>query len=127
MTYPYGPIPILTVLGVGYLGAAHAACLAELGFDVLGVDTDAHQIAELSSGRLPFFEPGLEPLLPPPSGLWAATVYYLLPGSRGLRDGPLHLRRHPATTLRRWCGPASIGRVCVHARPPAGLSLSRGG
>jgi UDPglucose 6-dehydrogenase len=55
--------PHLTVFGVGYLGAAHAACLAELGFDVLGVDTDAHRIAALAAGRLPFFEPGLELLL----------------------------------------------------------------
>ena len=59
---PFGPLPI-TVLGVGYLGAAHAACLAELGFDVLGVDTDARRIAELAAGQLPFFEPGLESLL----------------------------------------------------------------
>ncbi|HUJ73941.1 MAG TPA: UDP-glucose 6-dehydrogenase, partial [bacterium] len=53
----------LTVLGTGYLGATHAACLAELGFDVLGVDTDAAQIGALNAGELPFFEPGLEPLL----------------------------------------------------------------
>jgi UDPglucose 6-dehydrogenase len=53
----------LTVFGVGYLGAAHAACLAELGFDVLGVDTDPQRVEALAAGRLPFFEPGLEPLL----------------------------------------------------------------
>ena len=55
--------PRLTVLGTGYLGVSHAACLAELGFDVLGVDTDAGRVSALSAGRLPFFEPGLEPLL----------------------------------------------------------------
>ncbi len=53
----------LTVLGTGYLGVAHAACLAELGFDVLGVDTDAAQVRRLSEGELPFFEPGLEAVL----------------------------------------------------------------
>ncbi len=53
----------LTVLGTGYLGTTHAACLAELGFEVLGVDTDATRIGALSRGELPFFEPGLEPLL----------------------------------------------------------------
>jgi UDP-glucose 6-dehydrogenase len=37
--------------------------MAELGFEVLGVDTDAARIAALSVGNLPFFEPGLEPLL----------------------------------------------------------------
>lgn len=51
------------MLGVGYLGVSHAACLAELGFDVLAVDTDAARIRALSVGDLPFFEPGLEPLL----------------------------------------------------------------
>jgi UDPglucose 6-dehydrogenase len=51
------------VLGTGYLGATHAACMAELGFDVLGVDVDAARIGALAAGRLPFYEPGLAPLL----------------------------------------------------------------
>jgi len=53
----------VTVLGTGYLGATHAACMAELGFNVLGVDVDAARIGALAAGRLPFYEPGLEPLL----------------------------------------------------------------
>jgi UDPglucose 6-dehydrogenase len=53
----------LTVLGTGYLGTTHAACMAELGFDVLGVDIDAVRIGALAAGRLPFYEPGLEPVL----------------------------------------------------------------
>ncbi len=53
----------LTVLGTGYLGTAHAACLAELGFDVLGLDIDPRRVASLADGRLPFFEPELEDLL----------------------------------------------------------------
>jgi UDPglucose 6-dehydrogenase len=53
----------VTVLGTGYLGTTHAACLVELGFDVLGVDVDAVRIAELAAGRLPFYEPGLQELL----------------------------------------------------------------
>jgi UDPglucose 6-dehydrogenase len=53
----------LTVLGTGYLGTAHAACLADLGFDVLGLDTDATRVAALAAGRLPFHEPGLGQLL----------------------------------------------------------------
>ncbi len=55
--------PRLTVLGTGYLGASHAACMAELGFEVLGTDTDAARVAGLRRGELPFFEPGLEQLL----------------------------------------------------------------
>ncbi len=53
----------LTVLGTGYLGTTHAACMAELGFEVLGVDIDEDRISALSAGRLPFWEPDLEPLL----------------------------------------------------------------
>ncbi|WLP89127.1 UDP-glucose/GDP-mannose dehydrogenase family protein [Gordonia sp. NB41Y] len=53
----------LTVIGCGYLGATHAACMAELGHDVLGVDVDADKIARLAAGEVPFFEPGLSDLL----------------------------------------------------------------
>ena len=53
----------LTVIGTGYLGATHAACMADLGFEVLGVDVDQHKVDRLSAGDLPVFEPGLEPVL----------------------------------------------------------------
>ncbi|QKG25067.1 UDP-glucose dehydrogenase family protein [Actinomadura verrucosospora] len=53
----------LTVIGTGYLGATHAACMADLGFDVLGLDADKDKIARLAAGDLPFYEPGLEPVL----------------------------------------------------------------
>lgn len=55
--------PRITVIGTGYLGATHAACMAELGFEVLGMDTDPRKVAVLGSGAVPFFEPGLEELL----------------------------------------------------------------
>jgi UDPglucose 6-dehydrogenase len=51
------------VVGTGYLGAVHAACLADMGHRVVGVDTDATKIAALSEGVPEFFEPGLEALL----------------------------------------------------------------
>src|SRR5215471_5555689 len=53
----------ITVLGTGYLGATHAVCLAELGFEVLGLDTNEAQVKALAAGRLPFHEPDLEELL----------------------------------------------------------------
>jgi UDPglucose 6-dehydrogenase len=55
--------PRLSVIGTSYLGATHAACMAELGFDVVGVDVDTAKVELLSQGRVPFFEPGLEELL----------------------------------------------------------------
>ena len=55
--------PRLTVIGTGYLGATHAVCMAELGFEVLGLDVDAAKVEALQSGKVPFFEPGLPELL----------------------------------------------------------------
>ncbi len=53
----------ISVIGTGYLGATHAACMAELGLDVVGIDTDEKKIAALSVGELPFYEPDLPELL----------------------------------------------------------------
>ncbi|MFJ4409795.1 UDP-glucose dehydrogenase family protein [Streptomyces sp. NPDC088910] len=53
----------LTVIGTGYLGATHAAAMAELGFEVLGLDIVPSKIEMLSHGRVPMYEPGLEELL----------------------------------------------------------------
>src|SRR6478735_3093210 len=53
----------MTVVGCGYLGATHAACMAELGFEVLGLDVDESRVDALQQARPPFYEPGLEPLL----------------------------------------------------------------
>ena len=53
----------LSVIGCGYLGATHAACMSSLGFEVVGIDTDQSKVALLSSGELPFYEPGLDTLL----------------------------------------------------------------
>jgi UDPglucose 6-dehydrogenase len=53
----------ISVIGCGYLGAVHAACMAKLGHEVVGIDVDEKKIAELSSARAPFFEPGLDELL----------------------------------------------------------------
>ena len=53
----------LSVIGCGYLGATHAACMSSLGFEVIGVDTDQNKVDLLSRGELPFYEPGLDTLL----------------------------------------------------------------
>jgi UDPglucose 6-dehydrogenase len=54
---------ILSVVGTGYLGATHAACMAKLGFTVIGLDTDEVKIGQLAKGELPFYEPDLDRLL----------------------------------------------------------------
>jgi UDPglucose 6-dehydrogenase len=53
----------LSVIGCGHLGAVHAACMAEIGHDVLGVDLDEGKITLLNSGKAWFHEPGLDEML----------------------------------------------------------------
>ena len=53
----------ITVIGSGHLGATHAACMAEIGHEVLGVDIDPDKVALLNSGRAWFLEPRLDELL----------------------------------------------------------------
>ncbi|MFN8079424.1 MAG: UDP-glucose/GDP-mannose dehydrogenase family protein [Kineosporiaceae bacterium] len=53
----------ISVVGCGYLGAVHAACMADLGHHVIGLDVDAGKVAELTRGVAPFHEPGLPELL----------------------------------------------------------------
>lgn len=53
----------LSVIGCGYLGAVHAAAMASIGHEVVGIDVDARKIASLQKGEAPFFEPGLPQIL----------------------------------------------------------------
>lgn len=82
----------ISVIGTGYLGATHAACLAELGFTVLGVDTDAAKVRALSQGAVPFSEPGLADLV-----------------ERHVRTGRLRF----TTELREAAAFAEVHFICV--------------
>lgn len=53
----------ISVIGCGYLGAVHAASMAKLGHEVIGIDVDESKINALAAGKAPFFEPGLPELL----------------------------------------------------------------
>ncbi|MFF9870293.1 UDP-glucose dehydrogenase family protein [Streptomyces sp. NPDC013953] len=53
----------MSVIGCGHLGATHAAAMAEIGHDVVGVDVDPEKVAALNSKRAWFHEPGLDDLL----------------------------------------------------------------
>lgn len=53
----------VSVIGCGYLGAVHAAAMADLGHEVIAVDVDSDKVAALASGNPPFFEPGLPEIL----------------------------------------------------------------
>ena len=62
----------ITVVGLGYVGTVAAAGLSEAGHHVVGIDIDPHRVETLAAGRVPIYEPGLQPKI-----------------ARGLRDGSL--------------------------------------
>ncbi len=53
----------ITIYGSGYVGLVSGACLAQMGNEVLCMDTDAHKVALLQQGNIPIYEPGLEELV----------------------------------------------------------------
>lgn len=57
------PPTSVTVFGLGYVGCVTAACLAEIGHIVTGVDRDEHKVQNVREGRAPFYEPGLEDIV----------------------------------------------------------------
>lgn len=69
-----------TVIGLGYVGLVTAACLAEWGHDVVGVDGDERRLAELKAGRMPIYEPGLEELVA--SGIERGRLRFSAPAPR---------------------------------------------
>ena len=81
----------ISVFGCGYLGAVHAACMAHLGHDVVGIDVVPEQVASLARGTSPFFEPGLDDLL-----------------AEGLASGRLSFTTDPAAAAD-----ATVHFICV--------------
>ncbi|WP_237209234.1 UDP-glucose dehydrogenase family protein [Rothia nasimurium] len=79
----------ISVIGCGYLGAVHAAAMAHLGHQTIGIDVDPHKIDTLSAGKAPFFEPGFPQLLR--SSLDAGKLsFQLAPASDTLADVDVH-------------------------------------
>jgi UDPglucose 6-dehydrogenase len=96
-------LPRLAVIGTGYLGAVHAACMADFGFEVIGVDIDQEAIDQLSAGIPPFFEPGLGDVL-----------------ARSLASGRLAF----STDLRAAVDVADIFFICVGTPQMAGSNAA---
>ena len=53
----------VTVIGTGYVGLVSGACLADAGNAVFCLDLDEQKISLLNAGKIPIFEPGLEPII----------------------------------------------------------------
>ena len=63
----------IAVVGTGYVGLTTAACFADLGNDVCGIDTNEEVVATLQQSRVPFFEPGLQETIQRNAGLGRLT------------------------------------------------------
>jgi UDPglucose 6-dehydrogenase len=89
----------ISVIGTGYLGVTHAACVSSMGFQVVGIDIDPEKVALLAQGKLPFYEPELEELLQSElasgrltfsadiSRISEADVHFLCVGTPQQKDG----------------------------------------
>jgi UDPglucose 6-dehydrogenase len=114
----------LSVIGCGHLGAVHAACMAEIGHDVVGLDVDESKTTLLNSGKAWFHEPGLDELLGRnvsagrlrftadlEEAAEFARVHFVCVATPGLRDGTYDLSQvNSAVTslVRQVNGPALI-------------------
>lgn len=78
----------LSVIGTGYLGAVHATCMASLGHEVVGYDTDSAKVDALSRGAPPFFEPGFEQLLK--SALATQQLRFTTSAEEAVRGAAVH-------------------------------------
>ena len=109
--------PRLTVIGTGYLGLARAACLAEAGFAVLGVDTDENLVGELNAGRPAIREPRLAGLVR--RGLAARRLTFTSSYEEAAAFGDVHFVC--VGTPQRPDGAADVAQVeaCVDRLAPA--------
>jgi UDPglucose 6-dehydrogenase len=53
----------VVVVGLWHLGLVYSACLADLGYQVVGVDNNAERVEKLNQGIMPVYEPGLKELI----------------------------------------------------------------
>lgn len=73
----------VSVFGLGYVGCVSAGCLAELGHDIIGVDTNVQKVAWMNAGRCPIIEPSLDALVQ------AATLHGRLRATVDAREAVL--------------------------------------
>ena len=72
----FAELPVISVIGLGYVGVVSVGCLASRGFKVVGADLDESKVTAVATGRSPIVERGLDELL-----------------SKGVRDGQISATR----------------------------------
>jgi UDPglucose 6-dehydrogenase len=76
----------ICVVGIWHQGAVAAACLADLGFQVVGIEQDEGRVQNLNVGKAPLFEPGLDELLS--KGIQAGNLSFTTSLKEGLSETP---------------------------------------
>ena len=117
------PLVHISVIGCGYLGAVHAACMAGLGHDVVGLDVDAAKVDRLGRGVAPFHEPGFEEVLTEalasgrltfttdPSAITECDLHFIAVGT------PQRAKSYAADMTYVW---SAVDTVLEHAKVPDG-------
>ena len=101
----------LTVVGSGHVGLVAGLCFAEIGHDVVCLDSIEEKVNGLAEGRLPFYEPELQGLLERNREAGAHSLHDRFADSRAARRGVVSRRRNTSAAGRR--GGSVRGRACV--------------
>lgn len=126
----------VAVIGTGHVGLTTCVTLASLGHTVIGFDADARKVAQLRSGRSPFFEPGMDHLLAqgvaeqklcfveePAPAIAGADIVFICVGTPARADGEANLIAVEAAArevARQATGPAVVAEKST---VPAGTAL----
>ncbi len=125
----------IAVMGTGYVGLVVGACFAETGNDVTCVDTDGSKIDSLQAGKIPIFEPGLEPIVERnqefgrlrfstdiDQAVAEATVVVIAVGTPPAENGAADLRfvRSAAETIGRNMTPEKV--IMIKSTVPVGTA-----
>ena len=76
-----------TIFGTGYVGLVTGTCLAEAGHEITCVDVDAEKINGLEQGRIPIYEPGLQPLVV--ANHQAGRLHFTVDAARAVEHGEI--------------------------------------
>ena len=123
----------ICVIGTWHLGSVVSACLANLGYSVVGVDNNASTIEALKKGIPPLFEPGLEELIAKNTKARRLSYTTDLAGAvEGCRhalityDTPVEIPYHPARVLMQdFTWPNNARQISTRAAVCVMISLQR--
>lgn len=108
----------VAMIGTGYVGLVSGACFADFGHTVTCIDKDAGKIAQLQSGGIPIYEPGLDLLVA--ANVKAGRLFFDTDATRAIREADA-VFIGVGTPSRRGDGYADLSYVYAAAEEIAGL------